>query len=799
MTKRALVVGSALEPLFAPVNDVRAMTVMLEARGFLVEASPEATRADILDGYDRLIERSEPDDTAVVYYAGHGFVGRLEDGRTWQCIAPFDVRSGTKSDWRGITDRELSIKQRQLTRRTKNVTVILDCCSAGQMSRDAAALGGVVRTLPHPVHVGFDAHVAALREKYGADAVADEMGNEHAVRFVACGQSGKAFEAPDKDGVVHGYFTANLIAALADARGAITWNTLAEVVRARVMTRFASQRPAIEGPGERRVFELGLGDRTRVASVTVVDREYELRTGMLAGDRRGDTYAVLPSGATVYEPDRELAQLEVVDVDSFTSRARRTSGTTELHDGAIAVPILRTAPRHPIRIDVPDDARDAITSAIGNARTLCISDDDPVATLRLAEGQLTIEDAWGPTFPPAAYPDELAPMIRNLANLGVARSLRALHGAHGVAATEVEIEQGHVVGGTQSPLPDVGANLGERDRLYVRVKNVSDRRLFVHLLNIGLRGRIKLSSANVAGLGIQLDPEDQFVFGERDNLLAGIGLTWPDGLPRQSFPREDQVVVIVTTIAIDLRGLETQEFVPATRNAGTPLEALLGQLQDGLTRSAESVDGFHVKLMSYLLHPRASTFGRVSFAVDENPGETAAALAPAAWRRAGASFSAVEIRLAEIEGPPGTRLDVLVCTRGGKSAWTAALPLQEPILFRGTVRDFVEIAVFASQTEITRSLAELLADPDASVADATDALAPDDTPWAAAAGASAVLVRIAYERLRSVTGTTVGLYRSSFVRSERFGVGRHPRESRYHAQGLAFAVLVEELPEASVG
>src|SRR5262245_30804618 len=186
----ALVVGSPGENLKGVEHDVHAVVEMLCARGFAVDVrtGPLATRDGILDGYDALIQNAQPDRPAVFYYSGHGFYAFTETGplRLWQGICPTDASATTDDDFHGITALELSIKQSQLTKKTTNVTVILDCCYASQMSREAAAYGAVPRVLPHPVRRGFAAHLAMLRTMYPDSNALGGTGNLEAVRLVAC-------------------------------------------------------------------------------------------------------------------------------------------------------------------------------------------------------------------------------------------------------------------------------------------------------------------------------------------------------------------------------------------------------------------------------------------------------------------------------------------------------------------------------------------------------------------------------------------------------------------------------------
>lgn len=83
MTRRALVVGSQIEGLRGVHNDVTAMVDVLTVRGFAIDqrTGDAASRAGILDGYDRLIEASSDGDAAVVYYSGHGFYAAVPGDR----------------------------------------------------------------------------------------------------------------------------------------------------------------------------------------------------------------------------------------------------------------------------------------------------------------------------------------------------------------------------------------------------------------------------------------------------------------------------------------------------------------------------------------------------------------------------------------------------------------------------------------------------------------------------------------------------------------------------------------------
>ncbi|HJQ38775.1 MAG TPA: hypothetical protein VKB93_16690 [Thermoanaerobaculia bacterium] len=73
--------------------------------------------------------------------------------------------------------------------------------------------------------------------------------------------------------------------------------------------------------------------------------------------------------------------------------------------------------------------------------------------------------------------------------------------------------------------------------------------------------------------------------------------------------------------------------------------------------------------------------------------------------------------------------------------------------------------------------------------------APQAAAIAAAVGAAATVGNFAAEVLREVTGTTIGLYRASWLEhGDRFGIGRHPERGYYRQKGFEFwyEVLREE-------
>jgi hypothetical protein len=161
-------------------------------------------------------------------------------------------------------------------------------------------------------------------------------------------------------------------------------------------------------------------------------------------------------------------------------------------------------------------------------------------------------------------------------------------------------------------LPDHGGVLGLRDRYYVNLELRGQRTLFVHALTISARGKIALLTHFARG-GIVFDRRHPAaMLGQRaDGAIVGVGLRWPEGLPRTGMPRLTEFFVIATPVISDLSGLESRDPV-VMRSGGTRLQRTLAQLCDGNHRGASNagaLDGFLVKRLSILLAPDEPSTG----------------------------------------------------------------------------------------------------------------------------------------------------------------------------------------------
>jgi serine/threonine protein kinase len=139
-THHALVVGNdayvdpVLPRLESAVRDAQAVADLLETEyGFRVTTLFDATRADLFGALGRLRDTVGPQDSLLVYYAGHGTV--IQDSSPYWQLA--DATAANTSQWVAIADVNIELADL----RARHVLVVADSCysgTAGQVFEPAA-------------------------------------------------------------------------------------------------------------------------------------------------------------------------------------------------------------------------------------------------------------------------------------------------------------------------------------------------------------------------------------------------------------------------------------------------------------------------------------------------------------------------------------------------------------------------------------------------------------------------------------------------------------------------------------
>jgi hypothetical protein len=605
--RRALLIGAQTYGLQGVEPDVAAMEAALGPLGFTVRCriGSQATRRGILDAYRGLIDETGADDMALVYFSGHG--GFVEPGpgealrpgdNRRQFIVPTDFEESAPGDFRGVGAVELSALLAELTTKTGNAAVILDCCHAAVMSRGdlgearVRQIGAVRADLD-------DLRRRALADGLRLDLVRRE-GNETAVRLVACAQDEAAHEIRRGDGSPgrNGVLTLALVQALAEVSGrSVTWSRLFGRVRHLMRVLLPHQRPTVEGPSQRLLFETGTEDSADWLYVTDTgDERASLAGALLLGVQPGDEFAIRTGSGDA------IGTLRIDRIDP-----RAASGPL-IFDGvpeplpadARAYRTRGVAARLPVRL--PPSLREAIGPADFLAGP---AEEAAVEVLESADGSLTIHDRIGPLHRPRRPgPDTTARIRADLNRIGRATALSGLRDEEpeGDFDPPVGIEWGSVRPGGTHSLPVRGATVRAGELVYFRIRNNAAAAVYVSLIDIGVSYAIGVLS-ELDPSGIKVGAGQEYVYGVDDltGRLVGAELSWPDTIDPGA-PRPETVLVLITSEPHDVTVL-AQEWVGGRGRARSALDELLEHFGAGGGREFRRTASYSLRAIEFTVDP----------------------------------------------------------------------------------------------------------------------------------------------------------------------------------------------------
>jgi hypothetical protein len=623
--RTALLIGAQTEMLSGVGNDVAAMAEALNLWEFtpVLCEGEDASRAGILDAYERLIAGTRPEDAVVVYYSGHGGYSRNPYERTErrpiQFIVPTDFHSSTDGDFRGITAAELSLLLARLTEKTKNATVVLDCCHSAHMSRDP---DWTVKSTGLDVPYGtIAAHLDSLRQRGQQLDLWTPPGNPNAVRIVACAPEQVAYEYRNDNGVRTGMLTDLLAQALTQARAVdVSWATIIDGVRQRVLGRAPRQRPEAEGPAHRLLFDVVDTDPVATLPAAMVAGRIRISGAALLGVRSGDEFVVMPGDVPGPDNHRKIGDVRVDQLDSEAAWGELRPAAPALPVNARAHLASTAALTMPVRMTGPRSA--ALARAIDAAPLVRLAENGPVQVVVDETGGATVRDEIGPLHAPRrADNGGVAAVLRDLNRLAMARALRCLAEETGQGLrTPVTVEFGQVENLRPRPLPLSGAVLYVDEPIYVRVRNEDKDPVYVSLLDIGVTAQITVLNPSSPS-GVLLVRGEEFVFGgdSAADTVPGVPLSWPTGLLRGQ-PRPETIVVLATSAPVDTRVLEQQGV--RVKGPRSQLQRYLDQVSTGGRRDMSPTPGpvvrFSVRTIDFDLTPTtAPPAEAVSLQVDD--------------------------------------------------------------------------------------------------------------------------------------------------------------------------------------
>jgi len=267
------------------VNDARSVRDLLISRYQFTASMIDtlydnrATRDNILESFDKLLNQSNPGDIVVIYYAGHGSQVRnslsKEADKLDESMVPGDSYLGAKD----IRDKELAKKFNLFADKGIKLTVILDCCHSGSLGRgyDKEKPAKVRRALPDLSYDAMDPSDVTLPEDRGV------------LIMSACQDFECASEQADKNHTPHGAFTIALLQSLGSLNPSSSANDIIASVRAILKFYENKQEPVLAGTDERKketIFGIAKGalsGKTLIAVLNIKKDSVYLQGGLTTG------------------------------------------------------------------------------------------------------------------------------------------------------------------------------------------------------------------------------------------------------------------------------------------------------------------------------------------------------------------------------------------------------------------------------------------------------------------------------------------------------------------------------------
>lgn len=597
-TKSALLIGASVR-LRGVDNDVARMQQALGAFGFpCTTVVGEATREAILGALRELVawtRKVGPSAVVVIYYCGHGGRTRIlgRDGKPqspwFSHFVPVDIESGNPC---GVTDFELAGILDELTRVTKNVTLILDCCYAAALRDDGEELvkANVSVRWIQEREVMPSEQQQFLHELVERPASLEPEGNPHVVRLVAASSSSTALEGEQPP---HrswgGHFTYELCKALVETKDLRwPWQTIMGLVRERVLLRapVGWQRPELTGPRLRLPFTLEEERDVGEQSVLTHDASQRpwMRAGRLHGLGVGDRVAVCWLDARRCERVVEARIVEVLD-DSARLELDPLEGVGP--EVGSKVVVRSVALRKTVRLEGAAAGVGGLRTRLGASLRLLLVDEGPsdFVVTQGADGLLVTGPAWLSRTPRAVTKVGVAELVEDVD--GLARATIVLDALTADRTDGQELARAWEAvawvtePGAETPRRLVpGETLMEGTRIYVDVRHLeASGMIHVNVLDHDVSGRVWLVNRSEPA-GVQVEAGHPRWVGRRpESSTMGMRLAWPSCVPK-GIDGEEEILVLVSDRPVDLRPLlegprwepeREQERGEASSGVGSPL------------------------------------------------------------------------------------------------------------------------------------------------------------------------------------------------------------------------------------
>lgn len=587
LLQKAGVPASRIKRLASPHADAQQDTTVPER---------PATLANMRAAFEALgSDKVRPTDRVFIYYAGHG--GRVavpvgEQTVHRECLVPIDGQN------EALYDFELNSLIANITKRTRAVALILDCCHSMGATRNLQQPGMTARFIDFESQPGvtrpvtLSAQQAQLLGSAARGITGGIAENVDDCQIVAGCLNHEEANESTLNGVRHGLLTRALISAMegvsADDVTTVPWGRLWNRLRADVETENPAQHLWISGGLARAWLAGPPADGDTGLGIVRVGDEYHIDAGSLTGITPGAQLAVygdrparFPRLGSDEDHSARFSEvlLEVKGVTRSTATARALGDPFDVPPGARARLVKAgEAERLPCAV-VPED--EAIVAALAASSLLHVTSErealarlerQPDGTWTLTDDVHSAQEGEPVLFNIRLGPDDadqalslMEHYVRYAGPIRMAKLCTDLPGALQVRLLQCP-KTGTVSPEAAPELPEVETRSGfpwelsAGDRFCVRVRNTSGERLRVTLLNSAASGKVEFLGDQV------IDSAATHVFWLRSTVGAPFTATLPAG----STQCIDRMVVIGTTaLGSDLKHMtERKRFGESSRDLG---------------------------------------------------------------------------------------------------------------------------------------------------------------------------------------------------------------------------------------
>jgi hypothetical protein len=317
--------------LNGPRNDLPLMQSVLRSRLFSdpedlkVLSDSGASRAGIMAGFHWLLERaSDPNDVVVVFYSGHGTNAPDANGDETR-VTPGDRKDEALVPWDAaeihnpaqlIVDDQISAWLDSLP--TRNVTVIIDACFSGTVTRGGDETG--------------DTRLRGPLEAADAGADSAQITSDIRGRYTLITASSANQVAQEKplgpNGEVYGVLTWFLSQAVRGGTPTSRYDDLFRQLLPMVKGR-SNQSPQLEGDRGALIFseKQTVPARPFVQVIAVGGGRYRVDVGAVQGVRSRALYDLFSDGETRFTSGK-LGTLDIDSVESLAAYGRLVDTTS---------------------------------------------------------------------------------------------------------------------------------------------------------------------------------------------------------------------------------------------------------------------------------------------------------------------------------------------------------------------------------------------------------------------------------------------------------------------------------------